>query len=196
DGKRPVADPEGPVLELLQTYGIRNGKGYYDGRIRGKFLRFDSQKPPAPPVAEAGARRGGGGRLQEAQGKDHWKSYRYDDFGPLRELWSTYMRDLGPGEGQQLCDTLAGADLHGSTLGVVQAKNPGCVGLRGTVIEETQRTFRIITVGNKVRVLPKESCVFEVEVLGKQLRLLGPAWMHRLPGGAPGPFVPQKWSLS
>lgn len=54
---------------------------------------------------------------------------------------------------------LGWADLHGSTLEVVSAQNPGCTGVRGTVIEETQRTFRLITRQDKVKVLPKErSC--------------------------------------
>mmetsp|Transcript_130491 Transcript_130491/g.418397 ORF Transcript_130491/g.418397 Transcript_130491/m.418397 type:complete len:170 (+) Transcript_130491:277-786(+) len=74
-------------------------------------------------------------------------------------------------------------------------KNPGCVRLRGTVLEETQNTFRIITSDNRIKVLPKESSMFEVAVLGERVRLLGPAWAFRLPKGAPGPRAPQAWSL-
>eukprot|EP00933_Yihiella_yeosuensis_P082902 TRINITY_DN96933_c0_g1_i1.p1 TRINITY_DN96933_c0_g1~~TRINITY_DN96933_c0_g1_i1.p1 ORF type:complete len:213 (-),score=32.47 TRINITY_DN96933_c0_g1_i1:71-709(-) len=194
-GKRRVVDSEGPVLELLQSFGIRNGKGYYDSRIRGKVLRFDHQKLPPPPPPRPDNQRGGGGRHKEAQGKEHWKNLRYEDFEALRTLWTTYITELRPGEGEDLCETLASVDLHGSTLQVVQAKNPGCVNLKGTVIEETQRTFRIITSDSRVRMLPKEACVFEVEVLGHRVRLLGPAWKHRLPGGAPGPLTPQGWAL-
>eukprot|EP00930_Biecheleria_cincta_P084736 TRINITY_DN74184_c0_g1_i1.p1 TRINITY_DN74184_c0_g1~~TRINITY_DN74184_c0_g1_i1.p1 ORF type:complete len:204 (-),score=33.94 TRINITY_DN74184_c0_g1_i1:119-730(-) len=194
-GKRRVVDSEGPTLELLRTFGIKNAKGYYDGKIRGKYMRFDSQKVASAP-ADARSQPGSG-RHKDAQGKEHWKNLRYSDFQPLRELWLSYIKDLLPGDGQELAATLANADLHGSTLEVVQAKNPGCVRLKGTVIEETQRTFRIITPDSRVRVLPKENSTFEVEVLGQRVRLLGPAWMHRFSAvsGAPGPFCPRSWSL-
>eukprot|EP00971_Amphidinium_carterae_P230753 4579261-Amphidinium_carterae.1 len=58
---------------------------------------------------------------------------------------------------QALSKVLLTADLHGCSLMVLRAKNPGCSGAKGTVIEETQRTFRIISQDDRIRVLPKES---------------------------------------
>merc|ERR1719414_1788597 len=120
---------------------------------------------------------------------------RYAEFAPLRDLWKAYVQDLKLGQGQELANGMASADLHGSTIEVVQAKNPGCVHLRGTVVEETQKTFRIVTPDNRVKVLLKEKCVFELEVCGERVRLLGPAWAQRLPGGVPGPHAPLAWEL-
>mmetsp|Transcript_43992 Transcript_43992/g.125958 ORF Transcript_43992/g.125958 Transcript_43992/m.125958 type:complete len:236 (+) Transcript_43992:102-809(+) len=195
--KRKVADPQGPVMELLQSFGVRDKGGFYDVRIRGKYLRLDNTKNPtanAPSTKAAGTGRRAG-RCKEVQGRDQWKGLRFADFEPLRALWHSYIEDLQLGSGQELSKGLAAADLHGCTLEVVAAKNPGCVRLRGTVLEETQNTFRIITSDNRIKVLPKECSVFEVVVLGERVRLLGPAWAFRLPRGAPGPQAPQAWSL-
>eukprot|EP00928_Gymnodinium_smaydae_P040988 TRINITY_DN27761_c0_g1_i1.p1 TRINITY_DN27761_c0_g1~~TRINITY_DN27761_c0_g1_i1.p1 ORF type:complete len:252 (+),score=40.04 TRINITY_DN27761_c0_g1_i1:44-799(+) len=172
-GKRPVADPRGPVLELLQGYGVTD-RGYYDNKIRGKLLRFDNIKQLAAGSSGGrgkGAGRGsgyGGGRHRRAaeaaaeaqaeasgtavgssKAKGRERGFQYEDFGPLRDLWAAYMQDLRAGLGagcdaSALGELLASADLHGSTIEVVQATTPGCVRLRGTVIEETQRTFKII----------------------------------------------------
>merc|ERR1712194_489054 len=128
-----------------------------------------------------------------AQAKAQWQSLRYDDFAPLRELWEAYISDLVKNSGEDLGKVLASADLHGSVLEVVSAKNPGCVRLRGTVIEETQKTLRVITLDNHTKVLPKATCVFEVAYREQRVRLLGPALSHRLPSGAPGPFTPSGW---
>eukprot|EP00928_Gymnodinium_smaydae_P040989 TRINITY_DN27761_c0_g1_i2.p1 TRINITY_DN27761_c0_g1~~TRINITY_DN27761_c0_g1_i2.p1 ORF type:complete len:251 (+),score=57.09 TRINITY_DN27761_c0_g1_i2:44-796(+) len=228
-GKRPVADPRGPVLELLQGYGVTD-RGYYDNKIRGKLLRFDNIKQLAAGSSGGrgkGAGRGsgyGGGRHRRAaeaaaeaqaeasgtavgssKAKGRERGFQYEDFGPLRDLWAAYMQDLRAGLGagcdaSALGELLASADLHGSTIEVVQATTPGCVRLRGTVIEETQRTFKIITEDNKTKMLPKTSCVFEIEAWpGERLRLLGPAWTHRLPHGVPGALpgtkTPSRWKL-
>ncbi|CAE7460131.1 Pop4 [Symbiodinium natans] len=181
--KRRVADPEGPTLELLRTFGIGNTSGYYDRNIRGKFLRLDPSKLPAKPSKGRNAVKGS----KEARGKEHWKQLRHDDFAPLRALWEKYIEDLSPANDDELSAVLARADLHGSCLRVAQAKTPGLVRLSGTVIEETQQTFRIITAENQIKVLPKESCIFEVEALGRSLRLLGPSFIQRW-SEAKGPY--------
>ncbi|CAK0901683.1 unnamed protein product [Prorocentrum cordatum] len=199
EAKRPVADPQGPVLELLRSHGVRSPAAFYDQRVRGKLLRFDNVGSKAPASArgsQLGALDPGCGKSwKEPAGREQWRHLRHHAFEPLRKLWEEYARDLCPGGGEALALALAGADLHGSTLQVVQSKSPGCVGLRGTVVEETQGTFRIITAASQVRVLPKQQCVFEVAVRGQAVRLLGPAWAHRLPSGVPGPRAPGRWAL-
>eukprot|EP00929_Paragymnodinium_shiwhaense_P086116 TRINITY_DN46625_c0_g1_i1.p1 TRINITY_DN46625_c0_g1~~TRINITY_DN46625_c0_g1_i1.p1 ORF type:complete len:227 (-),score=42.81 TRINITY_DN46625_c0_g1_i1:569-1249(-) len=212
-GKRPPTDPRGPVLELLSAFKIGGRNGYYDDKVRGKVLRMDNllaSSGTARDGAKAKARPSyGGGRHRRAAAADgedgsdavdSWKTLKYEDFQPLRDLWNAYFDDLVRPAGKNLTDdmlaeVLSAADLHGCTLSVVQAKNPGCVRLRGTVIEETQGTMRIITADSKTKVLPKESCVFEVEASGRHVRLLGPAWAHRVPRGVPGPHAPQRWTL-
>mmetsp|Transcript_4551 Transcript_4551/g.10545 ORF Transcript_4551/g.10545 Transcript_4551/m.10545 type:complete len:195 (+) Transcript_4551:56-640(+) len=191
DPKRRVADPEGPTLELLRTFGVSSGSNYYDRYIRGKFLRLESVKLPAAPPKG----RNPVGGSKEARSAKHWQSLRDDDFEALRSLWVQYIQDLAPASDEEFASALARADLHGSRLRVVQAKNPGLVRLSGTVIEETSKTFRIITVKNEVKVLPKQNCVFEVEILGRCVRLLGPAYEGRWAPGAPGPSGLRRWAL-
>mmetsp|Transcript_118065 Transcript_118065/g.333913 ORF Transcript_118065/g.333913 Transcript_118065/m.333913 type:complete len:238 (+) Transcript_118065:86-799(+) len=223
--KRPPPDPRGPVLELLQAFGVRERGGYYDGKVRGKVMRFDNIRQIGAAASKGSAGKGaarngyGGGRHRRAaeagknaseapagaeskgrdggaKSKEAWSGLSYEDFEPLRELWASYVDDMQAGSGPALAEALAAADLHGSIVEVVQSRHPGCVRLRGTVLEETQRTIRIITPDNRVRVLPKATCVFEVEARGERIRMLGPAWAHRLPGGVPGPYAPQRWTLA
>ncbi|CAE7856814.1 POP4, partial [Symbiodinium microadriaticum] len=172
------------------TFGIGNTAGYYDRNIRGKFLRLDPSKLPANPPKGRNATKSS----KEARGKEHWKHLRYEDFEPLRLLWDQYIRDLSPENDDELSAILARADLHGSSLRVAQARNPGMVRLAGTVIEETQKTFRIITADNQVKVLPKESSVFEVQALGRSLRLLGPSYVQRWSETGPkASKPPERW---
>lgn len=193
--KRPPEDPMGPVLELLKTFGLQNCRSYYDSLVRGKIVRLDNAGRQ-PPVKIAGKRPGGGRCKEVQQDKRSWEGLRYEDFHQLRGLWQSYASELLPTELRALTEQLPLLDLHGSTLKVVQAKSPGMVHLEGTVLEETQRTFRIITKESKVKLLPKESCTFEVQVHGRKALLLGPAWSHRLPGGVPGPRTSKEWSLT
>jgi len=193
--KRRVPDPQGPVLELLQGLGLRDVGGFYDSRVRGKLLRLGADTV-APRSTIAGASGGTPGvKRGPASALGHRNCPRHEELAPLRELWAMYVAALQPGRGQQLAAALSSMDLHGSTLEVVQSKSPGCVHLRGTVVEETHRTFRIVTREGQLRVLPKERCVFELEVLGERLRLLGPAWAERLRGGTAGHDAPRRWEL-
>ncbi|CAJ1446634.1 unnamed protein product [Effrenium voratum] len=169
--KRPVADPEGPVLELLRvlarentcSFKIGNFTGYYEGRIRGKFQRLDNARQPQPEKAAPPRAFG------KAKRKEDWR-FNSEDFEPLRLLWQQYIQDLQPEVA-----SLASVDLHGSHVSVISAKSPGLARLAGTVIEETQRTLRIITPDSQVKILPKDSCVFEVEILDRRVRFLGPS---------------------
>eukprot|EP00419_Tripos_fusus_P012795 CAMPEP_0172668782 /NCGR_PEP_ID=MMETSP1074-20121228/9273_1 /TAXON_ID=2916 /ORGANISM="Ceratium fusus, Strain PA161109" /LENGTH=181 /DNA_ID=CAMNT_0013485469 /DNA_START=56 /DNA_END=598 /DNA_ORIENTATION=+ len=173
-GKRRVADPQGPVLDLLGKFGVRDSGGFYERHVRGKMLALDNSASHRQPGKKKAASLPQ--RHKEVQKKQQWTGLCYDDFDRLRDLWKSYVSDLMRSQSGDVAQALLSIDLHGSTLTVVQSKNPGCVNLQGTVIEETENTFRIITYGNRVRVLPKASCVFEVEAQGRRVRLLGPAW--------------------
>lgn len=60
-------------------------------------------------------------------------------------------------------------DLTGAVLSVLAAKNASLVGLRGTVLEETEGTFRLACADDRVRVVPKA---------GAQLLLSFPAFAY------------------
>ncbi|CAK8999938.1 Ribonuclease P protein subunit p29 [Durusdinium trenchii] len=197
--KRPVADPEGPVLELLRVFKIENAPGYYEGGLdQVGFMDCSlfrvtcacSCNPRVPSTCS-----------QARKGKELWR-FKYEDFEALRQLWKEYIEDLQLDFSEVLesdLSILSSLDLHGSHLEVVASKTPNLLRLSGTVIEETQRTFRIITLKSEVKMIPKDNCVFEVELPGsagargasRRLRLFGPstcsrfgaATASRAPGG-------------
>jgi len=101
---------------------------------------------------------------------------RYDLFLPLHLMWQSYMAELlglsarpssvtdqpllrMPNK-QAMQAKLVKADFHGSIISVRSAKNPALVGLSGIVIHETENTFKVITLKNKLKVIPKHNSTF------------------------------------
>eukprot|EP00929_Paragymnodinium_shiwhaense_P086117 TRINITY_DN46625_c0_g1_i2.p1 TRINITY_DN46625_c0_g1~~TRINITY_DN46625_c0_g1_i2.p1 ORF type:complete len:228 (-),score=37.62 TRINITY_DN46625_c0_g1_i2:213-896(-) len=118
-GKRPPTDPRGPVLELLSAFKIGGRNGYYDDKVRGKVLRMDNllaSSGTARDGAKAKARPSyGGGRHRRAAAADgedgsdavdSWKTLKYEDFQPLRDLWNAYFDDLVRPAGKNLTDDM------------------------------------------------------------------------------------------
>ncbi|MEM1586254.1 MAG: ribonuclease P protein subunit [Candidatus Bathyarchaeia archaeon] len=68
-------------------------------------------------------------------------------------------------------------EFIGLKVKVVKCTNPSCVGLSGTVIDETRNTFRVLCRDGKEKTLIKENCVLHftlpdktiVEIDGKVL---------------------------
>lgn len=54
------------------------------------------------------------------------------------------------------------ADLHGARVSVVQSKTPSLVGVTGLLIQETQEAFKILTMRNRVKIVPKRSSIFTI----------------------------------
>jgi len=101
---------------------------------------------------------------------------RFELYLPLHRLWLGYISEL-LGLGPQRAGTvteqnaampnvatmhakLVKADFHGSIMTVRQSKNPCLVGLSGIVIYESENGFRVITRGNRLKMLPKQNTVF------------------------------------
>ncbi|KAI9507872.1 RNase P/MRP, p29 subunit [Russula earlei] len=119
---------------------------------------------------------------REAAEKGVWRlrkeEARWDAFVPLHRLWLGYMSELlglaaDPGEGSSVeaamphaADVhprLVKADFHGSimtALKVRKSKNPGLVRLSGIVVQETENTFKVVTKGDKLKVIPKQGSIF------------------------------------
>lgn len=61
----------------------------------------------------------------------------------------------------------------GSDLTVISSPHPGYIGISGTVVDETQRTFRILThTSEEEKVLPKSACTFRLaghEIVGRHI---------------------------
>uniref|UniRef100_A0A8C7BQS4 Ribonuclease P protein subunit p29 n=2 Tax=Neovison vison TaxID=452646 RepID=A0A8C7BQS4_NEOVI len=58
------------------------------------------------------------------------------------------------------------ADLHGALVSVMKSKCPSYVGVTGILLQETKHIFKILTKEDRLKVIPKLSCVFAVEIDG------------------------------
>jgi len=95
------------------------------------------------------------------------ESISYDGFLPIHHLWKDYMQDtvghFDPSS-KELGEALIKADYHGAILKVIRATCVTRVGLSGIVIMETQETFKIVTLDNLLKVIPKKNTVFTFEL--------------------------------
>ncbi|KAJ8973009.1 hypothetical protein NQ317_004607, partial [Molorchus minor] len=88
----------------------------------------------------------------------------------LREMWKEYMRqNLGLARAPSCLDQdwtsfsaiAAKSELVGAEIKVVKSKVPNQIGMSGTVVLETKMTFQIVTPQSKLKILVKDSSVFE-----------------------------------
>uniref|UniRef100_UPI00398EB2FC ribonuclease P protein subunit p29 isoform X2 n=1 Tax=Pristiophorus japonicus TaxID=55135 RepID=UPI00398EB2FC len=96
---------------------------------------------------------------------------RYKLFLPLHQLWKQYIRDLCNGlkpdtQTQMIQTKLLKADFHGAIVTVVKSKCPSYVGVTGIILQEMKHIFKIITVENKLKAIPKQNSIFSVEIDG------------------------------
>ncbi|XP_041638843.1 ribonuclease P protein subunit p29 [Cheilinus undulatus] len=109
---------------------------------------------------------------------------RYELFLPLHELWRQYMIDLCGGLGpmsspQSVQQKLVKADFHGAILTVIRSKCPSYVGTTGILVQEFKHVFKLITKEDRLKVIPKRNCVFEVEINGFVSHLYGNKFEQR-----------------
>lgn len=93
---------------------------------------------------------------------------KYATFLPLHNLWLGYIREILGSEvytgGQGAAAKLSAADFHGAQVEVVRSGCVGRVGIKGIVIKDTRFVLGIITPKNKIKTVPKEGTMFQVEV--------------------------------
>jgi len=65
------------------------------------------------------------------------------------------------------------ADFHGALIKVVHSRVDSYIGLQGIIINESLKTFKIITTDNKVLVLLKNELIFHVEAANKNFIING-----------------------
>ncbi|KAG0145753.1 hypothetical protein CROQUDRAFT_723252 [Cronartium quercuum f. sp. fusiforme G11] len=130
--------------------------------------------------------------------KQEQKSWKYENFIPLHSLWIGYMSELlglnlminsstssneivSEESSNDLKEIppivniqskLLKADYHGSVLSVCRSKNPSLIDLKGIVVQETQETFKLITVNDSVKCIPKKHTVFKLELKFQLNKLL------------------------
>nr|CAD7199860.1 unnamed protein product [Timema douglasi] len=107
------------------------------------------------------------------------KGLLFRDFLPLHQLWKEYMRshldtetleasgftgDPGGKQWNQVSQLLIKAEYVGAYMRVVRSRCSSLVGKAGLVLMDTQKTFKLIGKDNVVRVVPKETCTFTVQL--------------------------------
>ncbi|KAI5122723.1 hypothetical protein M0805_009808 [Coniferiporia weirii] len=145
---------------------------------------------------------------KEAGLKGLWKleeeQRKYEPFVPLHHLWLGYMSELlglGQVPKQQPANPtmpnsaamhakLVKADFHGSVITVKQAKNPCLVGLSGIVVHETENAFKVITIKDEMKLIPKQGAIFSFQIPIYDVRVFAPPSRPGQIDGAPsGPHV-------
>eukprot|EP00736_Rhodelphis_marinus_P000078 Rmarinus@m.11824 len=106
--------------------------GRVSRRVRGKMCSFRNQSP----VTFERARR-------------------------LYDIWRTYVGRVETNcKGQSFVQKLLSIDLHGAMLKVDDSPCRTFVGVSGIVLQETRRTFVIVTPEDAIKRVPKKSSVF------------------------------------
>jgi ribonuclease P protein subunit POP4 len=86
---------------------------------------------------------------------------KYALYLPLHSLWTQYITHLLNGAGGTgIGERLIKADYHGAILTVVRSTCPSYIGLRGIVLQETENVFRLITLEDEMKTVPKGGNVF------------------------------------
>ncbi|KAI8969747.1 Rof/RNase P-like protein [Pilobolus umbonatus] len=92
------------------------------------------------------------------------EAHNYVLFEPLSQLWQGYMANLLMGGNTNFQQKLIKSDFHGAPMTVIQSKNPSYVGVSGIMIQETLSVFKMITKENKLKSIPKNSCIFKIYI--------------------------------
>ncbi|CAF1803306.1 unnamed protein product [Brassica napus] len=105
---------------------------------------------------------------------------KFDLYKPMHGMWESYMMKLIKVTGKaQLTSTLLSADLHGAFMFVAECKIESFTGVQGIMIRETSQTFGIITREDKLRVVPKKSSVFIIQLDCWKITLHGDKFTSR-----------------
>ncbi|KAF9792373.1 RNase P/MRP, p29 subunit [Thelephora terrestris] len=165
------------VPVLLKQVGNASIRNEVASRVHGRHLSLQNQ-PRARPQGKKKAEKKGVKmpRLRPESWRLPVNETKFETYVPLHRLWLGYISELlglGPQPSGTVTEQnaampnvptihakLVKADFHGSILTVRQSKNPCLVGLSGIVIYESENAFRVITRGNKLKMLPKQSTVF------------------------------------
>ena len=112
-------------------------------------------------------------------------SHQFKDYEPLHILWQGYISDLLRLDGSTAAaDTgiqikLSKADFHGARLSVVRSKCPSLVGAGGIVVKETENTFVMITLADRLITIPKAHSVFLMSAGPLQCTIYGDHFCFR-----------------
>jgi RNase P/RNase MRP subunit p29 len=98
------------------------------------------------------------------------KTLNYNSLLSMNELWNQYITTLFGNFGKSpnhdtIYNKFIKADLHGSIVTVIDAKNKNLIGKKGILLLETRRTINIISQEeNVVKTILKKGAVFRIDL--------------------------------
>ena len=108
------------------------------------------------------------------------KQQSFKSFVPLHNLWKEYMKDVidfskitEENKASSAQQKLLKADYHGALVTVSKSKTPSLIGQTGIIIQETKNVFKIVTRDDKMKTIPKENCIFTMELEGYVFNIQG-----------------------
>ncbi|KAG0046075.1 RNase P/RNase MRP complex subunit [Gryganskiella cystojenkinii] len=162
----------------------------YGQKVKNKVFQLDN--PPKENAAEIKEKQKRRKRCNKskaltAKEKRALKVYeipvearKYSNFKPLNELWKGYMEELfGTSNPTSFSQKLLKADFHGAIVTVVRSKCPSYVGVSGIVAQETENVFKIITVNDSLRVVPKINSIFTLQIRDSIFTVHGNQFRYR-----------------
>lgn len=105
--------------------------------------------------------------------------HKYEIYEPLRKLWLDYAAQLYKTYPTAFSEHVTRMDLHGAPLTVTRARDPGLVGLSGTLVAETANTIIVVTRRDHAVTIPKNVSVVSVRFNDVTVEIFLPALAFR-----------------
>ncbi|XP_045466912.1 ribonuclease P protein subunit p29 [Harmonia axyridis] len=97
--------------------------------------------------------------------------WNYDSLAPIHEMWKQYLRqNLDLAKKAPTCQDqdwtnfstiIAKSELIGAKITIVRSKVPSLIGMQGILVLETKMTFQMVTPASEIKIILKETSVFE-----------------------------------
>jgi len=117
--------------------------------------------------------------------KDHQLSY--EKYEQINKLWKSYahsslMTCLTPSDQlheESVLNCLKQLDYHGSHLTVSRSCSKHLIGMNGIVLQDRKNVFYMLTKENRIKIIPKANNLFELDILGCKMTIVGSNMLHK-----------------
>ena len=132
------------MIPAIHTDVIQELVGNRSNLVRGRQFLLDNY------IEEKKQHKKGIGRTPKAVPVEELK---FELYLPLHELWKEYITELlGRNFNEKnIAQRIVKADLHGALISVWKSSCKSYEGQKGIVLQETMKSFRVITRDNKLK---------------------------------------------
>ena len=111
---------------------------------------------------------------------------KFELYVPLHNLWVDYIEELFAGNYSEnnIKNKILKADMHGASIIVWKSSCSSYEGQKGIVLQETMKTFRVVTKEDSVKskdylAFLKQNTVFLMQIGEKIVKLFGDNFLYR-----------------